>query len=119
MVSLYGLLNCEIGALDCRVITTEHSSRVHCIHMLHLFCNALFYVIYSGVSGQCPYTMHDKERFVQYLAFIMTPTIQKCYESVYYFDVLSTLFACTFGSLNKLFALLVPTFQKQNYLNFE
>jgi len=43
--SLHGLLNCEIGGLDCRVITTEYRSRVHCIHMFHLFCNALI--------GQC------------------------------------------------------------------
>jgi len=26
-------LNCEIGGLDCRVITTEYRTRVHCIHM--------------------------------------------------------------------------------------
>ena len=31
--SLHGLLNCEIGGLDCRVITTEYRTRVHCIHM--------------------------------------------------------------------------------------
>jgi len=31
--SLQGLLNCEIGGLDCHVITTEHRTRVHCIHM--------------------------------------------------------------------------------------
>ena len=35
--SLHGLLNCEIGGLDCRVITTEYRTRVHCIHMYHLF----------------------------------------------------------------------------------
>ena len=40
--SLHGLLNCEIGRLDCRVITTEYRPCVHCIHMLHLFCNDLF-----------------------------------------------------------------------------
>jgi len=27
------LLNCEIGGLDCRVITTEYITRVHCIHI--------------------------------------------------------------------------------------
>jgi len=31
--SLYGLLNCEIGGLDCRVTPQEYSTRVHCIHM--------------------------------------------------------------------------------------
>jgi len=45
--SLHGLLNCETGGLDCRVITTECRTRVHCIHMYHLFlqcvgpCNLL------------------------------------------------------------------------------
>ena len=50
--SLHGLLNCEIGGLDCRVITTEYKTRVHCIHMYHLFCYALVHVIYSRVSCQ-------------------------------------------------------------------
>jgi len=27
------LLNCEIGGLDCHVITTEYTTCVHCIHM--------------------------------------------------------------------------------------
>jgi len=31
--SLHGLLNCEIGGLDCRVITTGYLSRVHCMYM--------------------------------------------------------------------------------------
>jgi len=31
--SLLGLLNCEIGGLDCHVIPTECRTRVHCIHM--------------------------------------------------------------------------------------
>ena len=52
-----GQLNCEIGGLDCHVITTEYRTRVHCIHMKHLFCNALVHVIYSGVSGQCSHTI--------------------------------------------------------------
>jgi len=30
--SLHRLLNCEIGGLDCCVITTEYRTRVHCIH---------------------------------------------------------------------------------------
>mgnify|MGYP006890260882 CR=1 FL=1 len=30
--SLHGLLNCEIGGLDCSVITTEYRTLVHCIH---------------------------------------------------------------------------------------
>ena len=50
--SLHGLLNCEIGGLDCHVITTEYRTRVQCIHMQHLFCNALVHVIYSVVLGQ-------------------------------------------------------------------
>ena len=33
--SLHRLLNCAIGGLDCRVITTEYRTRVHCIHMHH------------------------------------------------------------------------------------
>jgi len=53
-----------MGGLDCRVITTEYRACVHCIHMYHLFCNALVHVIYSGVSGQCSFTIHfySKER---------------------------------------------------------
>ena len=35
--SLHGLLNCDISGLDCRVITTEYRTRVHFIHMLHVF----------------------------------------------------------------------------------
>jgi len=34
------------------VITTAYRTGVHCIHMYHLFCNALVHVIYSGISGQ-------------------------------------------------------------------
>ena len=57
----------EIVGLDCHVtvITTEYISRVHCIHMLHLFCNALVHVIYSVVSGQYSYTIFEHK--VQYL----------------------------------------------------
>jgi len=55
--SLHELLNCEIGALDCRVITTEYTTRVNCVHTYHLLCNALVHVIYSVVSGQCSYTI--------------------------------------------------------------
>jgi len=50
---LHGLLNCEIGGLDCHVSTTEYRTLVHCIHMFNLFWNALVNVIYSRVSGQC------------------------------------------------------------------
>ena len=39
--SLHGLLNCEIGGLDCRGITTEYRTGVHCIHMYHLFCKCV------------------------------------------------------------------------------
>ena len=31
--SLHRLLNCEIGGLECHVITTEYRTRVHRIHM--------------------------------------------------------------------------------------
>ena len=55
--SLHGLLNCEIGGLDYRVITTEYKTRVHCIHMYHLFCYALVHVIYSRVSCQCSHAV--------------------------------------------------------------
>ena len=61
--SLHGLLNCELGVLDCRVSTTEYRTRVHCIHMYHLFCNALIHVIYSVDSGQYLYTIYN----VQYI----------------------------------------------------
>ena len=37
--------------------TTEYRTRVHCIHMYHLFCNALVRVIYSGISGQCSHAI--------------------------------------------------------------
>ena len=53
--ALHAPLNFEIGGLDC-CIATEYISHIHCIHMLHLFCNALVHVIYSKVSGQYSYT---------------------------------------------------------------
>ena len=55
--SLQGLLNCGIGGLDCRVITTEYRTHVYCIHMNHLFRNVFVHVIYIRVSGQCSYTI--------------------------------------------------------------
>jgi len=50
--SLHGLLNSEIGGLDCHVITTEYISGVHWIH---LFCNALVHVFipYSHTMRAC------------------------------------------------------------------
>ena len=51
--TLHGLLSCEIGGY---VITADYRTRVHCIHMYHLFCNALVHVIYSVVSGRYLYT---------------------------------------------------------------
>jgi len=33
MNSLQGLLNCEIGGLECSVITIEYRTHVHCIQM--------------------------------------------------------------------------------------
>ena len=53
-------MNCEIGGLDCHVITTEYITCVRCIHMQHLF-NALVHVIYSAVSGQCSHTIRTFE----------------------------------------------------------
>jgi len=58
--SLHRLLNCKIGGLDFCVITTEYKTRVNCIHVYHLFCNALVHVIYSVVSGQYLYTIYYK-----------------------------------------------------------
>ena len=63
MNSLHGLLNYEIGELDCHIITTEYRTRVHCIHMLQLFCNAGIHVIYSGVSGQWFHTIEYNCRY--------------------------------------------------------
>ena len=57
MNSFHGLLHCEIGGLDCSVITTEYRTQVHCIHMEHLFCNALVHVM--GVFGQYSHTITD------------------------------------------------------------
>jgi len=63
--SLHGLLSCEIAGFDCHVFTTEYRTLVHCIHISHLFCNALVHVIYSGESGQCSHTiqLYVKESF--------------------------------------------------------
>ena len=57
--SLQGLLNFEIGGLDCRFFFSpkDCKTRVQCKHMEHLFCNALVHVIYSRVSGQSSYTV--------------------------------------------------------------
>jgi len=55
--SLHRQLKGKIGGLDCCVITTEYMSCVHCIHVYHLFCNALVHVMYSVVSGQCSYSI--------------------------------------------------------------
>ena len=54
---LHGQLNCEMGGFDCRGITTENSTSVHCIHILHLFRIALVRVIYKGVSGEYFHTI--------------------------------------------------------------
>ena len=55
--SLHGLLNCETGGLDCRVITRENRTRVDCIHLKHILYNVLVRVIYSVDSGQYSYTI--------------------------------------------------------------
>ena len=64
MNSLHRLLNCEIGGLNFRVITTEYRTCVHCLHMYHLFVNALVRVIYSVVSGEYSYTIWHCIMFV-------------------------------------------------------
>ena len=56
--SLHGLLNCEMGGLDCRVITTEYREHVSTVYKCNTYCNALVPVIYSVVSGQYSYTIH-------------------------------------------------------------
>ena len=45
MNALLGVLNYLIGGLGCHVITIENRTRIHCIHTLYLFCNALVHVI--------------------------------------------------------------------------
>ena len=67
MKSFHRLLNCENGGLDCRVITTEYRTRAQCIHMYHLFCNALTHVIYSGVHNPA-YTDQPLPRQIQNLS---------------------------------------------------
>ena len=42
----------EILKLDCRVILTEYISRLHCIHILQIFCYASVHVTDSVVLGQ-------------------------------------------------------------------
>ena len=73
--SLHLLMNCEIGGLDCCVITTEYRTRVHCIHILTLFCKALVHVIYLGVSGLCSHTIL---RYTFYIQRILFTEQQKC-----------------------------------------
>jgi len=46
-LELHGLLNCEIGGLNCRGTTTEYRTRVHYIHMYHLFCNESVHILHS------------------------------------------------------------------------
>ena len=38
-------------------IITQYRTRLRCIHMLHIFCNALVHGIYLGVSGRCSHTI--------------------------------------------------------------
>jgi len=49
MNSLHKLLNYEIAGLERHFITTEYSTRVLCIHMHHLFYNALVYVSFRSI----------------------------------------------------------------------
>ena len=58
--SLNGLLNCEIGGLDCRVYNIHVSIVYTCI----TFCNALVHVIYFVVSGNIR---------IQYSSITQTP----------------------------------------------
>ena len=53
--SLHRLLNCELGGLDCHVIITEYRTRGYCIHMLHLFCNALVQVFFGSILSLFSY----------------------------------------------------------------
>ena len=36
--SLHGLLNCEIGGLECHVITPEYRTRIYCIQSCNTYC---------------------------------------------------------------------------------
>ena len=40
--SLHRLLNCEIGGLDCRVITTEYRTRAQCNTFFAMHWSMLF-----------------------------------------------------------------------------
>jgi len=37
----------------------EYRTRVNCIHMSHLFCNALVRDIYSSMSGECSHAINE------------------------------------------------------------
>jgi len=50
--SLHGLMNFEIGELDCRVIITEYITCVHLYTCNTYLCNAVVDVIFSVVSDQ-------------------------------------------------------------------
>ena len=68
-------LNCEIGGLDCHVITTEYRARVHCIHMNTYFLMHLGPCIYLGVSGQYLYTVLNAARYFE--SFYVSQVLQK------------------------------------------
>ena len=81
--SFHGLLNCEIGGLECHVITTEYRTHVHYIHMYHLFCNALVHVIYSVVSGQLLQVFQTKKTCKQWVQLITEQTINSTVYAVF------------------------------------
>ena len=88
--SLHGLLNCETGGLECRVISTEYRTRVHCIQMQHLFCNALVHVINSVVSGQYSYTKHYFAYSISLKGLFMDKNMEVFTRSLY--NITSSLF---------------------------
>ena len=62
--SLHGLLNYEIGGLDCCVITTEYITCPLYTHVTRIL-QCIVHVIYSVVSDQYSYTiqMFDKYHY--------------------------------------------------------
>ena len=54
------------------LLQPENRTRVNCISMKHLFCNALVRVIYSAVSGQCIYMVHTHRVNVVHIYMVHT-----------------------------------------------
>jgi len=49
--SLHGLLNCQIGGLDCRVITAEYRTRVHCLNIDQTLLNSFHRLLNCEIGG--------------------------------------------------------------------